>query len=149
LLEVGLNEGAETDDDLRRLADFELPRSGQVKLAMKFPPDGLEAIAAIRNSGGHFLYASDSDALAAQKRLGEMEGIYAEVSASVAVVEIEEMLEKSMVRASDTIVGLVCGSGFRETGELARSLAVEEHPIYSKHDPGELAALLVPKNARA
>ena len=38
LLDLGLREGARTESDLKRLANFDLPASGQVKLAMSFRP---------------------------------------------------------------------------------------------------------------
>jgi threonine synthase len=148
LLELGLQEGAETDSDLKRLANFEVPASGQVKLAMSFPPDGLEAIASIRNSAGQFLYAPDSAALNAQRRLGAVEGVYAEMSASVAVVAIDEMIQRSLLKESDTVVGVVCGSGFRETGELARNVPVEKILIYPDSKLSQLESLLAARTAR-
>ncbi len=146
LLELGLRQGAQTEGDLKRLANFDVPASGQVKLAMSFPPDGAEAIASIRHSEGQFLYASDSEAVKAQLRLGAVEGIYTEMSASVAVVAIDEMIQKSMLTKTDIVVGLVCGSGFRETGELARSLPVEKILIYPDSKPSELESLLAGKS---
>ncbi len=111
LLDIGLQQGARTEEDLKRLADFEVPVSGQVKLAMTFPPDGVEAIGSIHDSQGIFLYASDSEALNAHRRLGMVDGIYAEMSASVAVVAIDTMIQRSFLKENDTVVALVCGSG--------------------------------------
>ena len=148
LLDVGLREGAQTESDLKRLANFDVPVSGQVKLAMSFPPDGVEAIASVRNSQGQFLYSSDSQALHAQRRLGAVEGIYAEMSASVALVAVDEMTQKAILRETDTVVGLVCGSGFRETGELARTLPVEKILIYPNSKPSRLESFLASKKLK-
>jgi threonine synthase len=149
LLEIGLREGAGTEDDLKRLADFRLPVSGQAKLAMTFPPDGIEAIHAIRDSGGIFLYASDSQALAAQEKLGRTEGIYAELSASGSIVAIDTLIARSLLKEDATVVGLVCGSGFRETGELARTLALEKTLIYPDTNLAEVERLLTTRKAKA
>ena len=129
LLELGLQKGAESDDDLRALADFHPPQSAQAKLAMSFPPDGVQAIAAVRDSGGRFVYASDAEALAAQRRMGASEGIYAEVSAAVSVVAIDKLIQSQSIREHESVVSLICGSGFRETGELALSLHVRKTRI--------------------
>ena len=149
LLEIGFQQQVESDLDLRRLANFDLPESGQAKLAMSFPPDGIEAIAAIRESGGFFLYASDTEALIAQEQLGQTEGIYAEISASVSIVAISKMLQAGMLRPGDTLVGLVCGSGFRETGELARTMAVKKTLIYPDAGTAALESLLLAKRSKS
>ncbi len=65
----------------------------------------------IHDSQGIFLYASDSEALNAHRRLGMVDGIYAEMSASVAVVAIDTMIQRSFLKENDTVVALVCGSG--------------------------------------
>ena len=142
LLELGLQEGATTNDDLRRLAEFDVPESAQAKIAMSFPPDGLEAIATIRDSGGLFLYASDTQALAAQQRLGAKEGIYAEISAAAPVVAVDQLIEKGLIKKGERIVAVISGSGFRETGELSRSLAVKKTAIDESTGIAELKKLL-------
>jgi hypothetical protein len=79
-----------SDQELRALAPPELPDTIQAKIAMGFSPDGLEAIAAIRESSGLILYASDREVLAAQQKLGACEGIYAEPSAAAAVDKFQQ-----------------------------------------------------------
>ena len=142
LLELAMQQGATTDDDLRRLAKFEVPDSAQAKIAMSFPPDGLEAIAAIRDSGGLFLYASDAEALAAQQRLGAREGIYAEISAAAPLVAVDQLIEKGLIQKSQRTVAVISGSGFRETGELGRSLAVRKTAIHETTGIAELKKVL-------
>ena len=142
LLELGLERGAATIDDLRELADFEVPATGQAKLAMALPPDGIGAIAAVRQSGGHFVHVSDEEALLGQRILGAEEGIYAEISAAVSQVALNNLIRDGVLAEAATVVALVCGSGFRETGELSRSLAVEKTPIYAATGLTELGKLL-------
>jgi threonine synthase len=141
LLEPGLKEGATTDEDLKKLATFEVPATLLAKLAMSLPPDGIEAIAAIRESGGCFLYASDREAQQAQQRLGAREGIYAEISAAVSIVALDRLIANALIRRDEIAVALVSGSGFRETGELGR-VPLKKTLIGPATSVAELTALL-------
>ena len=115
LMHLGLTHGVETDQDLRKLADFDVPETAQVKIAMSRPPDGVEAIRAVRESQGQFLFASDTEAWQAQRTLGAREGIYAEVSAAVALVGVEKLHRQGFIANGDKVVSIITGSGFRET----------------------------------
>ena len=68
LLQQGLDDGLSSDLELRTLsvATRSAPQTAQAKLAMAFPPDGIEAIAAVRDSDGVFLNVSDREAFTAQ-----------------------------------------------------------------------------------
>jgi threonine synthase len=144
LLQLGLDRGIRTDLDLRRLthansSSESTPRTAQAKLAMAFPPDGIEAIAAIRESGGVFINVSDEQALAAQLAIGSTEGIYVEISAAVSVSALDLLRQSNTIHRGETVVALLCGSGFRETGELARTLTVKKLQI-SQHSGMETLA---------
>lgn len=119
MLEEALKRHISTDEELRALAPAELPATIQAKIAMGFPPDGLEAAAAIFESAGAIFYASDPEVLDAQKKLASREGIYAEPSAAAAFVGIEKLLGTRRVASDALIVGIVTGSGFRETGTIS------------------------------
>ena len=134
LLQDGLDKGVHTDLELRRLThassrNESAPPTAQAKLAMAFPPDGIEAIAAIRDSGGVFVNVSDEEALAAQLAVGSAEGIYVEISAAVSVAALNLLRQSNAIHRGETVVALLCGSGFRETGELARTLPVKKLQI--------------------
>ena len=128
MLERALECHAATERELRSLTPAELPDTIQVKTAMAFSPDGLEAIAAIRESAGLIFYASDPEVLAAQAKLG-CEGIYAEPSAAAALVGVEKLLETNHASVSASIVAVVTGSGFRETDTIADRVRVPVVPI--------------------
>jgi threonine synthase len=119
----------QSERELKELAPREAPPTIQAKIAMTFPPDGLGAIAAVRESGGLFLYASDGEALLAQHKLGASEGIYAEPSAAVALVGAEKLLTVREVDPRATIVAVVTGSGFRETGALSGQRKLTRTPV--------------------
>jgi threonine synthase len=129
MLEHVLEREGATEQELRALAPAELPTTIQAKIAMSYPPDGLEAVAAIRESEGLILYSSDEDALTAQKKLGSCEGIYAEPSAAASLVGVEKLLKAKRVKSGETIVAIVTGSGFRETGSVSDRVSFSTVPI--------------------
>lgn len=87
------------------------------KLAHDHPPDGLHALAALRESGGRVLTVSDRDALDAVGRLGAAEGLFVEPSSAVAMVALEHLTAEGVLDTGTT-VALACGHGFRETAVL-------------------------------
>ncbi len=147
LLRDGLDQGIRTDPELRRLthassSTSSTPRTAQAKLAMAFPPDGIDAIAAIRDSGGVFINVSDEQALAAQLAIGSTEGIYVEISAAVSVAALSLLRQSDTIHRGENVVALLCGSGFRETGELARTLMVKKLQISPDSGMETLAQVL-------
>jgi threonine synthase len=129
VLEEAMTQGVTTNDELKALAPATLPATIQAKIAMSFPPDGLEAVAAIRESAGLILYASDPEVLRAQKTLASHEGIYAEPSAAAAWVGVEKLLASGRAAPGESVVAIVTGSGFRETGTVADLLSCQTIPI--------------------
>jgi threonine synthase len=123
MLEEALERRVATEQELKALAPAELPATIQAKIAMSFPPDGLEAAAAIRESAGVILYSSDPEALDAQKKLASCEGIYAEPSAAASLVGVEKLLRTKRAARDESIVAIVTGSGFRETGTISDSVS--------------------------
>jgi threonine synthase len=129
LLQDGLKRGITSDEELRSLAASarqRAPQTAQAKLAMAFPPDGIAAIGAIVKSAGLFLNVSDAEAFAAQMELGAKEGLYAEISAAVSLAALKKLRQSGDIQRGETVVLVLCGSGFRETGELARTLPVKK-----------------------
>jgi threonine synthase len=87
------------------------------KLAHDHPPDGLHALAAIRQSGGRVLTVSDHEAVEAVGRMGAGEGLFVEPSSAVALVALERLSLEGTLENGSTVV-LACGHGFRETAVL-------------------------------
>jgi threonine synthase len=131
MLETAVRNGVKTEHELRALTPRPAPPTLQVKLAMPFPPDGLEAIEAIRQSDGMFVFASDTQALEAQRKLAADAGIYAELSAAVAWVGVETILRWKETQACETIVAIITGSGFRETSVQAGQVKIEKISVAS------------------
>jgi threonine synthase len=118
-LEIAMARGLGTEEELQAIPFADMPPTILVKLAHTFPHDGVEALAAIRASGGEVAVATDAEALAAQRRLGAAEGIYAEPSATVALTAVEKLRAAGRIAPDDAVVAVLTGSGHRETHVLA------------------------------
>jgi threonine synthase len=125
-----------------KAAFFALPAADPptllTKLAHGHPPDGLEALAAIHESNGLVLAVDEEQAIDGSRRIGREDGLYVEPSSGVVVPAIERLLADGGAGRDDTIVALLCGSGFRETFAVMerRTLVVESRAI------GDLAQIL-------
>jgi len=106
------------------------------KLAHDHPPDGLHALAALRESGGRVLTVSDREAVEAVARMGAAEGMFVEPSSAVALVALERLAGEDGLD-SGTTVALACGHGFREMAVLDPD-ARAHHRV----KPNDLEALL-------
>ncbi len=113
-LALALDRGICSQDELDALEVPAAPVTIQIKIAMSEPPDGIDALEAIRESSGRLLFATDPEAVEAQQTLGSIEGIFAEPSASVAWVGVEKLLLAQEVHEGETVIAVVTGSGFRE-----------------------------------
>jgi threonine synthase len=128
-LVVALRDGLASDAELRAAAFTERPPTVQVKTAHTFAPDGAEALAAVRASGGTVLAISDADALAGCLDLSRRDGIWAEPSSGVVIPALERLVVDGTISAGEVVVALVCGNGFRELDALDVSLAPSLPPI--------------------
>lgn len=114
-------------------AYFALPYRDDVvtvltKLAHAHPPDGLEALDAIRRTDGRVLPFGDEAAIDAVRRIGGVDGLYMEPSSAVALPAVESLVQEDQIRPGDTVVALACGSGFRETFVMksARPMRIDQ-----------------------
>lgn len=129
LLETALNRAIQSEDEMRALPAIDPAVTIQAKIAMAYPPDGLEAVQALRDSGGIVIYSSDGEVLAAQRRFASCEGIYAEPSAAAAWVAVEKLMEAKRVQRGETVVAIITGSGFRETETITDRQMVTTTPV--------------------
>ena len=103
------------------------------KIAHDHAPDGIEALRALRESGGAVCSFSDAEAIAAVREIGAADGLYLEPSSAILLPALRELQERGTIRAGQTVVALGCGSGFRETSVMldAAPLAVETATLAS------------------
>jgi threonine synthase len=138
VLETAHARGLTTQSQLQQIPDHGPVTPVQAKLAHAFPPDGADALAEVRATDGVFLSVSDDEALDAQAALGAGEGIYVEPSTGTAAAAHRKLMADGDVGAGDTVVTVLCGSGFRET-----KLTMEYRPMEPEHvDLGGLTHLL-------
>jgi len=117
-LQIAERTGLTSDGELRRLPWSDTPPTVLVKLQHTYPYDGEEALTAIRESGGSVSVATDEEAFAAQRRIGATDGIYAEPSSTVVLTAIEELVAGGRMEPGQSVVGVLTGSGHRETHVL-------------------------------
>lgn len=123
-LEVAMARGLTTWDQVLALDYSAAPPSLLVKIMHGHPPDGMEALEAVRASGGLFLSVTDEAALDAQLKFSRTEGLYIEPSTGVVPAALDQLLAAGKVRPDETVVALICGGGFRET-----FVNVEQRPL--------------------
>ena len=91
------------------------------KLSHAHPPDGLEALAAVRESGGCVAAVEDEAALLGTHRTASTDGLYLEPSSGAVVPVIERLLQAGTIEPGASVVALGCGCGFRETFVMAQA----------------------------
>ena len=114
-LEVAFRDRISTWADLEALPYKASASSILTKLTHCHPPDGLEALDAVRASEGFFVSVTDDEALDGQQQLGRGEGIYVEPSSGAVAPIVEKLRRDGAADVGEIIVALLCGSGFRET----------------------------------
>lgn len=113
-LEVAQQRGFASWEEVLALDYANAPPSLLVKLMHGHPPDGMEALEAVRASGGLFLSVTDDEALDAQLKFSRGEGLYIEPSTGVVPAALDHLLASGQIRPDETVVALVCGGGSRE-----------------------------------
>jgi threonine synthase len=131
-LERAMDAGVE-DPDATIEEGYSPPPTLLVKIEHVFPPDGREALAAVRSSGGAIRSVTDEQAVAAVRRFGAREGLLVEPSSSAALAGLEAAVADGTIDTGATVVAILTGSGFRErleavvTGERA-TISLDELP---------------------
>ena len=127
LLELAFQRDIRTTSSYQALTATPSGSTVLTKLAHAHPPDGLEAVSAIRASGGTILSVSDQQAIDGQMLLARNDGIYAEPSSGTVVAAIDALLRSEVISQNHLLVGVICGSGYRETFTL-----MKERPMRSE-----------------
>lgn len=121
-LEIALNQGLNTKQqllDLSKEMDSTKPCIAK-NIEHTYCMDGVEALQAIRESGGTVVSVSEQQIMEAQINLSKIDGIYVEPSAAASLAGAAK-LENSENLINKTIISLVTGSGFKESNLLVGS----------------------------
>ena len=128
-LEVALEQGIKSQDDLLGLPYQDSAPSVLVKIAHPFPPDGADALRAVRAADGFFVAVSDQEAMQAAADLGRNEGLYAEPSSAACIAGLNRLIADRKFPAGATVVVMISGSGFRETFLTASRTAASSRQV--------------------
>ncbi len=146
-LQIAEENGLSTDAELRGLVWPAAPPTVLVKLQHTYPYDGEEALAAIRGSRGAVCIATDEEAFAAQRRIGASDGIYAEPSSTVTLTAIEALIAAGRIEPGQSVVGVLTGSGHRETHVLVERADMSLEVITAADGEQRLARFLGERRA--
>ena len=83
---------------------------------------GAWSLNALRDSKGEAVSVADDETLEAQRILAAREGIFAEPSSAVPIVALRKLLDRGIIKKSDTVVCIITGSGLKVMEVAKRSL---------------------------
>jgi threonine synthase len=89
------------------------------KLAHVYPPDAEDALKMARKINGYFISASDEESMDACQSLAAKVGLYTEPSSGTGIAVLDKFLASGVASATEKVVVMVCGSGFRETNTFS------------------------------
>ncbi len=98
------------------------------KIAHGHPPDGIEALRALRESQGLVYSFDDNEAMAAVGEIGARDGLYFEPSTAILLPALRALARDGVITPGQTVVALGCGSGFRETNVLLDTVPLATEP---------------------
>ncbi|MGE5589503.1 MAG: threonine synthase [Bacillota bacterium] len=113
-LELALQRGLQTEEEIIGLGlDAGIPVITR-NLKHAFPPDSLEALNALRQSGGTVVSVTDEEAVKAQVELARTDGLFAEPSSAVTLAAIAKLVVRGELSEDAQVVAILSGSGLRE-----------------------------------
>lgn len=113
-LELALKQGLTTEEQILGLG---LDAGVSVitrNLKHAFPPDSVEALNALRQSGGMVVTVTDDEAVKAQVELARTDGLFAEPSSAVTLAAIGKLTTRQELAPEASVVAILSGSGLRE-----------------------------------
>ena len=137
-LEHAHNAGYTTSEQVKKHHIGEGVPTILAKLAHIHPPDVEDALATAKLVQGFFMSASDEESIDGTEYLASQTGLYSEPSSGTGIAVLKKFLASNQIKSNETIVALVCGSGFRETTTVA-----ELRPLVQKEiSLGEMSAIV-------
>ncbi len=129
---VAAYEGIRGERDAGTCADsIDVPR----------PSEAEAALTALDESDGAAVSVSDDAILAAQRRLGVAEGVFAEPASAATVAGLEAALDAGAVDPGESVVLVVTGTGLKDTKSASR-VAPDRTQVPPDVDPTALESRL-------
>jgi threonine synthase len=115
-IQIALKNNVSTEQELLKAVEvLEAPLINVASnITQIYPPDGLDALQAIRESGGKALSVSPDSCLESKDELMLNEGIYAETSSAIVFSAFKKLYRDGVISTDETAILCVTGSGFRE-----------------------------------
>jgi threonine synthase len=142
-IQIALKNNVSTEQELLKAVEvLEAPLINVASnITQIYPPDGLDALQAIRESGGKALSVSPDSCLENKYELMLNEGIYAETSSAIVFSAFKKLYRDGVISTDETAILCVTGSGFREEivpGEVQISKIYKLSPDCSDEELGLL-----------
>jgi threonine synthase len=90
--------------------------SGSLAYSAAAPTSTYQALAALRATGGHAVAVSNEEALDAQRRLSNAEGLFVELSAALTLAAARKLAAEHVLKPDDRVVLLITSSGLKDLG---------------------------------
>lgn len=87
------------------------------------PLDAPKVIRALKETKGEITTASDDETLVMQQLLSHTEALYVEPSAATTMVALQKLLEKGVIKETDTVVCVATGTGLKDPAATLKVLA--------------------------
>ncbi len=90
--------------------------SGSLAYSAAAPTSTYQALAALRASGGHAVAVSNEEAVDAQHRLSNAEGLFVELSAALTLAAARKLAAAGLLKPDDRVVLLITSGGLKDLG---------------------------------
>jgi threonine synthase len=90
--------------------------SGSLAYSAAAPTSTYQALAALRATGGHAVAISNEEALDAQQRLANAEGLFVELSAALTLAAARKLAATGVLKPDDRVVLLITSGGLKDLG---------------------------------
>jgi threonine synthase len=100
------------------MVDVPEPYTHALGIFVRNPVNGLNALHAIKDSGGVAVSVKDSEIFVAEQEIARLEGIFAEPSSSATTAALKKLVDEGTVDAGESVVCLITGSGLKATDML-------------------------------
>jgi threonine synthase len=112
-------------------------------ISADLPRDRIKAMAAVRETGGAYLRASDDEILAAIPTLARGSGVFAEPAGAAAYAGLVAAVDRGLVGSNDRVVVLNTGSGLKDVASAMKAVeGAGTRPLRVAPDLPALAAAL-------
>lgn len=101
-----------------RIRTIKNPQTIASSIRIEYPPTGLAALRAIKESKGVAIGVADEEMLDAHSLLASREGVFAEPGSAAVVAALRRLVEQGTIAKDEIVVCVITGTGLKETAVL-------------------------------